>query len=254
MLAPSIRRGLAAGLVAGVLAGLFAFAVGEIPMREAIRLEETLEAAPADDPATSGSDDPTDFSVSRTTQQALLPVATAVVGAAFGGLFGVLFAFVRRFIRDPDDWHASLKLGAVAWSVMAVVPLLVAPPNPPGVGDPGAVGTRSGWYLGAIGLAIALAAALWGLAHRLRAGGLREAQRQAIVGVVTLVAFGALVLILPTSAQAEGQAFPGELLWQFRLASFATQTLLWAGIAAVFGLLWERDAAANTTPSPRWSA
>lgn len=253
MLAPSIRRGLAAGLLAGVLAGLFAFVVGEIPMREAIRVEESLEVAPADGPAASGPEDPADFPVSRTTQQALLPVATAIVGAAFGGLFGVLFALVRGFIRDPDDWRASLKLGAVAWVAMALVPLLAAPPNPPGVGDPGAVGSRSAWYLGAIGLSIVLAAGLWALAHRLRATGLRDAPRQVVVGAVALIAFGGLVLVLPTSAEAGGPALPAELVWQFRLASFATQTLLWAGIAAVFGLLWDRDAA-KTTARQRWPA
>ena len=243
MLAPSIRRGLAAGLLAGVLAGLFAFVIGEIPVREAIRIEEALKAASADDPAASGHNDPDDFSVSRTTQQVLLPVATAVVGAAFGGLFGVLFAFVRRFIRDPDDWRASLKLGAVAWVAMTLVPLLTAPPNPPGVGDPGAVGSRSAWYLAAIGLSILLAAAIWTFAHRLHSTGLRDAPRQVVVAAVALVAFGGLVLALPSGSEAGGPGFPGELLWQFRLASLATQTLLWAGIAAVFGLLWDRDTA-----------
>jgi predicted cobalt transporter CbtA len=243
VLAPSIRRGLAAGLLAGVFAGLFAFFVGEIPMREAIRLEEAHESAPADDPEVSGRDDDADFAVSRTTQQALLPVATAVVGAAFGGLFGVLFSLVRGFIRDRDDWRASLKLGAVAWVVMAVMPLLVAPPNPPGVGDPNAVGTRSGWYLATIGLSMVLAAALWALAHRLRATKLRDAPRQVVIGALAVVVFGGLVLIVPGGAEAEGLAFPGELLWQFRLASFTTQTLLWATIVAAFGLLWEREQA-----------
>lgn len=219
-------------------------------MREAIRLEEALETAPANDPAASGPDqhDEADVSVSRQTQQALLPVATAVVGAALGGLFGVVFALVRRFIRDPDDWRATLKLGAAAWTVMALVPLLVAPPNPPGVGDPAAVGTRSGWYLGAIGLAIALAVAIWLFAYRLRATDLRDSVRQAVVGAASLAGFGGLVLVLPVSAEAEGLAFPGELLWQFRLASFATQTLLWAGIAGVFGLLWDRGAAPSREP------
>ncbi|MEX1176887.1 MAG: CbtA family protein [Nitriliruptor sp.] len=241
MLAPSIRRGLAAGLLAGVLAGLFAFVIGEIPVREAIRIEESLGTAPADAPAASGPDDHADFPVSRTTQQALLPVATAIVGAAFGGLFGVAFALIRRSMRERDDWRASLKLGAVAWVVMALVPLLVAPPNPPGVGDAAAVGARSSWYLAAIVLSVGVAAALWALARRLRATGLRDAPRQVVVGGLGLVAFGALVLVLPAPAGAAGSGFPAELLWQFRLASFATQTLLWATIAVCSGLLWERE-------------
>jgi hypothetical protein len=106
----------------------------------------------------------------------LLPVATAVVGAASDGLFGVSLSPVRGFIRDRDHWRASLKLGAVAWVVMAVVPLLAA-----------------------TGLSIALAAALWALAHRLRAARVRDASRQVLVAALALVIVGGLVLIVPAA-------------------------------------------------------
>ena len=41
MVAPYLRRGLAAGLLAGLLAGLFAFFFGEPSLEGAIQLEET---------------------------------------------------------------------------------------------------------------------------------------------------------------------------------------------------------------------
>lgn len=118
MLADSLRRGLAAGLVAGLLAGMFALLVGEMPVREAIRLEEQA-AAPAgtiaDDTTrideTTTADDAAAVVVSRTTQQAFLPVATALVGASFGGLYGLAWALGRRFVLDRDDWRVSWRMG-----------------------------------------------------------------------------------------------------------------------------------------------
>lgn len=238
MLIDHIRRGLAAGLVAGVLAGLFALVVGEIPVREAIRLEEAAEATdPAHDPAASDPDD-LDVPVSRSTQQALLPVATALVGTAFGGLFGVTYHLRRRRMVETDDWRAALKLSVGAWLALVLVPLLTYPPDPPAVGDPDAIGSRSAWYLAAIVAAIVVTAGVTSLARRWRARPWSDARRQTTVGITGAAAIGLLVLVLPAGGSAGD--FPADVLWQFRLASVATQTLLWAGIGATFGLLTER--------------
>lgn len=266
MLASSLRRGLAAGLVAGLLAGLFALAVGQDPMAEAVELRErTAHQGHADDPAADpdhhdGHDDghahddartePGDdheHLVSRTTQQLLLPVGTAVSGTALGGLFGLLFAVARPRMREPDDWRASLKLGAVAWAAAVLAPTLTFPANPEGVGDAASVGERTGGYLAAVGAAALLALAAWALAERLRATtDLGAPTRQLLVGVAVLVAAGASLVLLPTALA--GDAVAAEGLWRFRLASLGTQTLLWAGIAAGVGLLCDRERTAAPPP------
>ncbi|WP_052668032.1 CbtA family protein [Nitriliruptor alkaliphilus] len=240
MLTEHIRRGLAAGLLAGVLAGVFAFVVGEIPVREAIVLEEAGEAALADHPTAGESDPEAEFPVPRTTQQALLPVATALVGAAFGGLFGLTLHLLRPRLRDPDPWRTPLRLGAVAWLAFVAVPLVVAPPNPPAVGDGDAIAARSGWYLGAIAASLLLSAALWALARRWRPAGWSAGERNVAVGALGVLAFGALIWALPVEAAAGD--FPADLLWQFRLAALGTQTLLWVSLAVSFGLLSSRAA------------
>lgn len=235
MLTEHIRRGLAAGLLAGVLAGVFAFVVGQLPVREAIALEEAGDTDPAP-PSTEGARDPeATFPVTRTTQRALLPVATALVGAAFGGLFGLALHLLRPRFRDPDPWWSPLRLGAVAWLAFVGVPLLVAPPNPPGVGDGDVIASRSGWYLAAIGASLALSTVLWLVARRWRPEGWSTPERSVAVAGAGIIAFGALVLVLPADAAAG--TFPADLLWRFRLASLGTQTLLWATLAATFGLL-----------------
>lgn len=242
MLADSLRRGLAAGLVAGLLAGVFALLVGEVPVREAIRLEEQAAV-----PAATIADDPV---VSRTTQQALLPVATALVGASFGGLFGLAWAWARRFVRDQDDWRASWRMGAATWVAVALVPTLTSPPVPPAVGDPGTIGARSGWYLASIGIGLAVAVGLWWLAIRLRSStSLRAPARQALVGAGAVFAVGGLMLALPLPQ--DPIEVPARLLWDFRLASMGTQLLLWAGIAGVNGWLWQRATPPVPVPAAR---
>lgn len=270
MVATGIRRGLAAGLLAGILTGVFALVVGHDPMATAIRIEESQHADQADDPAAQQDDDHgaarTDHDgsahgthhddddghahddgdghaqddehlVSRTTQQALLPVATVVVGLGLGGLFGLAFALLRPR-RRQGDWQASLVLGGAAWSVTVLLPTLTSPATPPGVGDPSSVDARTQAYLLTVASGILVVAALYGLAGRLTRTVLRAPARQAVIGAVTLLAGAILVAVLPSTLPGDG--LPAELVWRFRLASLGSQTLLWAGIAVGVGLLWER--------------
>lgn len=234
-LGDSLRRGLAAGLVAGLLAGLFALLVGEVPVREAIRLEEQAATDPVDDPA---ADEPP--LVDRTTQQAMLPVATALVGSAFGGLFGLAWIGLRRRLRERSEWRASLKLGVVTWAAVALVPSLLHPANPPAVGDPATIGARSTWFLVTLVLGLTVAGLVWQLARWLRARGVDEVTRHLAVAASVAVAFGAAHALLPSHTVAGD--IPAQLLWEFRLASMATQLLLWGGIAAGFGWLAHRCA------------
>lgn len=262
MVAAGIRRGLAAGLLAGILAGVFALVVGHDPMAAAIRIEESQQADHADDPAARQDDDhgaartdhdgsahgthPDDDDghapddghlVSRTTQQALLPVATVAIGLGLGGLFGLTFALLRPR-RRQSDWQASLLLGGAAWSVTVLLPALTSPANPPGAGDPSTVDARTQGYLLTIGAGAVVVASLYGLAGHLTRTALRAPARQAVIGAATLLAGALLVAVLPSTLPGDG--LPAELLWRFRLVSIGSQTLLWAGIAAGVGLLWER--------------
>jgi predicted cobalt transporter CbtA len=240
MLTDSLRRGLAAGVAAGLLAGIFALLVGDDVVREAIRLEEKAATdAAATTTGEEAAEGQSELSVSRTVQQALLPVGTAVVGTAFGGLFGLAFAFARRGIADPSHWRASWKLGSAAWVAVALLPSLTSPPNPPAVGDPGTLGSRSGWYLATILLGLLAAVALWWLGQRLRTSNrLPPHVRQVVVGLAALAAVALLLLVVPTSDHPI--EIPPRLLWDFRLASIGTQLVLWAGIAGINGWLWER--------------
>lgn len=237
MITDSIRRGLAAGLAAGLIAGVFALLVGEVPLSEAIELEEQAHTA-AHGPAEAAHDHGDEFTVSRTAQQALLPVGTALLGAASGGVFGLVFAFCARGSRDR--WQAALAFGVAAWAAVALFPALKYPSNPPGVGDPSTVEARTVWFLIAIGASAALALLLWAASRWLARRGTEDVPRQTLVGASAAVLYGALFFALP--ANDIPIEVPADLLWDFRLASIGTQAILWLGLAVAFGWLWHRAA------------
>lgn len=244
MLTDSLRRGLAAGLVAGLIAGAFAFLFGEPALRDAIELE-TLAAAPADP---SAAEEPP--LVPRTTQEALLPVATGIVGAALGGLFGLAWAAARRRLREPSDWRAARAMAAAGWSAVVLVPAVLVPANPPGVGDPATVGARTGAFLLIIAGGLALAVGLWWLAHRLQDRGMPDARRAA--AVIGLGVAGVALLAVAVPREPVIADVPADLLWSFRVATLGTQTVLWLALGVVFALLVERGErrAAHSGASP----
>lgn len=124
------------------------------------------------------------------------------------------------------------------------------PPNPPAVGQVDTIGMRTGWYLVAVLVSVALTIAAVGLARRLstRLG----AWNAGVVASEAYVVVVALVyVLLPNVAEtpqplrdAAGAitypGFPADVLYEFRLVSLGTQLVLWAAIGLLFGRLAER--------------
>ncbi len=234
MIGAYLRRGVAVGMLAGILAGLLGLAVGEPSLDEAVRLEAATAAAAGDEPAAA---DDSDVAITRGQQKAGLVAGSALLGLAAGAVFGLVSAWAVGRVAG-DGWTRSLKLGATVALALVVLPALKYPPNPPGVGDPATVGTRTTLYLGLILLGVLLAAAAWTGARALASGPLSRPARQALVGVAVVAAAALLLAGLPTVA--DPVAVPAELLWRFRLGALATQTALWTFTAAAFGLLTAR--------------
>jgi predicted cobalt transporter CbtA len=235
-LAGSLKRGLAAGLLAGLLTALFAFVVAEPTIDRAIAFEEQAAAA-----ATTTHDHAEDAPVSRDTQRRIgAPLGFALVGGAFGAIFGLLYAGLRRVTPQRDHWQRSLALAGAAVTGLYLVPFFRYPANPPGVGDPETVGDRTRYYLAAVLLGLAAVVLAWRLLRELARRGLAQPGRHAVTAVAFLVVVAGGYAVLPDNADAV--PVPATLLWDFRIQSLATQLLLWAALAATFGLLTERAA------------
>lgn len=233
MIAAHVRRGLIAGLLAGLLAGLFALVVAEPQMDAAIAREEA---------AVAGHDGHVDHereTFARPVQKAGMVGGMALAGLAVGALFGVAAAWAAGRVSG-HDWQRSLKLGAVVVGAVVLLPALGYPPNPPGVGDPEAMGARSVLYLGLAGFGLLLAVVAWAGARELAATDLPRPTRQLIVAAGVVVAVAAVLLVLP--ALGDTGDVPADLLWSFRLSSIGTQVVLLGGTAVAFGLLSVRVA------------
>jgi len=237
VLASYLRRGIAAGLLAGLLAGLFAFVFGEPSVDGASQIEE---AAAAEEAAASGhSNEEEEEIVSRPIQKVGLFFATGFSGMLVGGLFGMAYAYFGGRLASGSEWIRSLSLAGAIFVGAFLIPFFKYPANPPTVGDPATIGSRTTAYFAMVALSLLVVLGAWYASRTLRErGGVAAPVRQLAVGLGAVVAVGVLFLVLP--AAPDPGEFPAGLLWDFRLSSLGTQLVLWAGIGVIFGLLCER--------------
>ncbi|TDU90058.1 putative cobalt transporter CbtA [Kribbella voronezhensis] len=221
-------RGLIVGLLAGLLAGTFAFVTGEPRIDSAIAIEEANASAHSHDAGSGHHEHAAEEEplVSRDGQRFGLFLAASLYGVALGGIFAVGFTLLRRRLRTSSDSYAALGLAAAGYVGIVLVPFFKYPPNPPAVGDPDTITQRTVTYL--LTLVIGLLAVWAGVAAS------RWVQRFGDLPWIRLAGGGAALvltvvvayLILPKINEVPG-TFPATLLWQFRLASLGTQTVLW---------------------------
>lgn len=238
MIGAAVRRGLLAGLVAGTGAGLVGLFLGEPALGAAVALEGR---------AAGGAG-----GLSRVLQLVGLVVGLGLVGLAVGAAFGVAAIWSVGRVAG-DVWARSVKLGAVALAAVVLLPALRYPPDPPGAGGGGDVGTRVLLSWGVALLGLVLAAAAWAAGRQLAATALPVALRQTLVGLGVLAAAGLAMWVLPDAGGTAGSAVgeQAELVWRFRLGSIATQAALYGGTAVLYGLLAARSArpAGSRVPS-----
>ncbi|HZM40839.1 MAG TPA: CbtA family protein [Acidimicrobiales bacterium] len=232
MIRTLLVRGMGVGLAAALLAFAFSFLVGEPPVGRAIDLEAQTAAAAgaAEEPEV----------VSRTVQRTVgLATAVGMYGLAIGGLFGIAFAIAYGRIGGFGPRAAAGLLALGGFVAVQLVPFLKYPPNPPAVGNPDTIGSRTSLYL--LMLAISVLAALAAVSFGRRAApgyGNWNATLLAVGGYVALMVV-AYVALPGVDEVAAG--FPATLLWRFRLASLGTQVLLWTTLGLLFGALTERS-------------
>ncbi|GAA0444740.1 membrane protein [Acrocarpospora corrugata] len=219
-------RGLLAGIIAGLAAGAFAFLFGEPHIDSAIALEEAAAHTHTEAPL-----------VSRGGQVGGLFLATALYGAALGGLFGLAFALVRGRTGPRSGTALSVALAAAGFVGVVLVPFVKYPANPPAVGDPATIGSRTSLYLVLVLIGL-LAVAAAAVAYRLFEvnGG---PVRWLAAGLGFLVPVGAAWGLLPTVSEVP-EGFPADLLWNFRVSSLGTQVVLWGVLGVSYAFLWYR--------------
>jgi predicted cobalt transporter CbtA len=238
-------RGLLLGLLAGFVAGAFAFVAGEPQVDAAIALEEAAAAsgAEAGHGEQGGHSHGGEVVVSRPVQKAGLFLATGLYGLAVGGIFALVYAGLRGRVGPRNDGLLAVVGAGVAFVAVILVPFLKYPANPPAVGDPETINSRTLLYVVMVLVGLAAVAIAVATARRVDAG---PWPRWAAAVAAFLVPVVAAWVLLPTVNEVP-DGFPATLLWEFRMASLGTQLVFWAAFGALFG--WAADRAARRPAS-----
>lgn len=224
-------RGMLAGFLASLLAFGFARVVGEPQVEGAIAFEEQAAHAMGGSHAHEMPE-----LVSRDVQAGPgLFVGVAVFGSALGGLFSLVFAFVYGRIGALGARTTSVLLALLGYVAIVLVPFLKYPPNPPAVGDPSTIGLRTALFFTMIGVSLAAMAVAVVAARRVF--GSRDAWTMWVGTGAIFVVLTVIVHALLPEINEVPDHFPATLLWQYRVAAFGMQAVLWAALGLIFARL-----------------
>ena len=208
-----------AGAFAGLLTSLFHLLLTEPVLARAIALE-------------GGGHGP----ISRETQKYLGgPAGQILFGISVGLLFGLAY---RVLPSTAPAWRRATGLALGSWLVVALIPQLRYPANPPGVGDPETISLRTSSYLLAYALGLVVVSGGYAALRALQRRGWSEPSRQVLVVSAALLIVGAAYALLPDSGDAVDA--PASLVWDFRVRALGGLTLFFAALGAVFGGLTVR--------------
>ncbi len=229
MMRSLLIRGMIAGLIAGLLYFVFAYLFGESSVNAAIAYEDQVGAA-------AGHASEEAPLVSRGIQSTIgLAVAALVYGAALGGILALAYSAVYGRIGRLSPRATAAVVALAGFVAVIVVPFLKYPANPPASSIGGTIGSRTGIYVVMIIFSVVLAAGAVLLGRRLLARfGTWNATLLAVGAYV--VAVGIVGFLMPVVAETPAD-FPATVLYQFRLASFGGQLVLWTALGLIFGAL-----------------
>ena len=240
-------RGMLAGLLAGVLAFVFAHQFGEPPVDTAIAFESYVEYD-------LHHQAPEEELVSRSLQStAGLGTGTLIYGVAMGGIFALVFAATYGRLGALAARGTAAVLGLLGFTAVYLVPFVKYPANPPSIGEPDTIQSRTALYVALLVVSVAAMVGAVMLQRRLvpRFGGWNATL---LAAGAYLVAMGLCYALFPSINEVPQSALPGVLdavtdadatfpptvLWSFRVASLGLQVVVWTTIALGFGVLAER--------------
>jgi putative cobalt transporter subunit CbtA len=236
----TVRASLLGGLSAGGVAALFTLVVMEPTIRLALTVEEARAAAEHD----QGGHVHEAELVSRGAQVAGGMLAVLVAALLLSLVYAVALTAFRRS-WNLGELPRALVVAAGGFFVFALVPGLKYPGNPPAVGDPATVGTRTFLYAGSLVLAGAVVAALASVVRR--AGRRHWSAARLAWAVAGVLVVGGILLFagLPTSPDPIPGDVGAGLVWRFRVQSLGMLALLWATLGLVTGTLLHQSRAVS---------
>lgn len=232
MTAKLLVRGMLIGLLAGIIAFCFAHWAGEPNVDASIAVEQANEQAHSH---TAGHSHEEEGPVSRHTQATYgLFTGITLYSIALGGLFALAFAFAQGRVGRLQGRHLAGVIAACAFVAVVLVPWLKYPANPPAVGSPETIGSRTALFFGMLLISVVGMIAAFIFTRLLRE---RYAAYESVLGGVAL--YGIIVLLAGTllpSVDEVPSDFPADVLFNFRLTSLGINAIVWSILGIGFGL------------------
>jgi predicted cobalt transporter CbtA len=220
-----------AGAVAGAASGLWALVVTERAITPALALEEARDTATHEHPVEV---------FSRHTQLLGGFLGTVIAAVVFSVVVAAVYAGVRHRLPGRTDVGRVAVLTAVGFGVFALLPAVKIPANPPAVGDPDTIGTRTAIYGTVLAAGAVTALVVAAVVSALRSRGLHPSAVAAAAVVVAIALVAAVVLLVPDSPDTIGADVPAAVVWDFRLASLGQLAVLWTTLGLTAGYLVDR--------------
>jgi predicted cobalt transporter CbtA len=228
-----LGRLVLAGLVAGALAGVFALLVTERAIAPALEIERARAAA-------AGGQEHGEEVFGRGTQLLGGFLGTLLAGVVLAVVFAAVYGLVRHRLPARTDFARVVLLAAIGFGVVTLVPALKIPANPPAVGDPDTVGTRTAIYGAVLLSGIVMAMLVSALVSFLGSRGVGTAATTT-AAVATIAVLLALVLVLvPDNPDTIAADVPAAVVWNFRLTSLGQLAVLWTALGLAGGWLLDR--------------
>ncbi|QZY46757.1 CbtA family protein [Mycolicibacterium austroafricanum] len=233
-----MKKIIGIGLGAGALAGMSAFGYARVQVAPLIAQAIHHEDERSHMLAGITAEHSHGHEVFTRAVQENVGAGVGVIG--FGMVVGVLFAVAYAMVssslsalsRSAGPAWVATALSVVGLIAVSLVPALVYPANPPGVGQEETAGQRTVAYLALLVVSVAAVAVLTAVALRFapRVGAWTSVMGAvwAYVGVIALAA-----TILPRVHEVPA-GFPADLLYEFRLQSVLTAAVMWMVLGTAF--------------------
>ncbi|GHE12811.1 CbtA family protein [Klenkia taihuensis] len=228
--APLLGRFALAGVAAGAASGAWALLVTERAIAPALALEESR----------AGGHEHGEELVGRGTQLVGGFLGTVVAAVVFSVVVAAVYAGVRHRLPGRTDVGRVAVLTAVGFGVFALLPALKMPANPPAVGDPDTVGTRTAIYVAVLGAGVVTALLVSALVGTLRARGLHPSAVATAAVLLAVALVAATVLLVPDNPDTIAADVPAAVVWDFRLASLGQLAVMWTTLGLTAGYLVDR--------------
>ncbi|MFP3544378.1 CbtA family protein [Rhizobium sp. SIMBA_035] len=227
-----LQRLLLAGMLSGFVVAVFAFSFARVVSEPSIERAISLEEG-----AAHGHGDSHDETYSRDVQRnAGLFTGIVSYSVALGGFLAIGLAYAHG--RTPVRTRATVWLLAGAGYVsLVLVPQLIYPASPPGVGSAETIGVRTGLYFLVMLASVAgMGASTW-VAYRFSL--LLPTSVAITAGAAVFAGLSWVCASQFPEVSEVPKYFPRGLLLEFRINAAMLQLLIWGGLAVAYGQVAE---------------